>query len=188
MPAITDVSETLDVITKTPGETIVRGPDGWVPAQAPGPSLAANWTVIHDETLSSPRSSIDVTGLGAWNEFLLFAQSFTASSTGVRFAQVSTDNGATWHTNSGDYEAFQDTGVRLPRSGFSFHGGATTAARGGIVRLTGNQTPMPLNGETGESNRMMVSFVASEAPISGIRFRNSVFTNIDNGRFILAAR
>lgn len=188
MPAYYDVSETLDVITNTPGETIVRGVDGWEPVASPGPQLATRWNVLQDVTIAAATPSVIATNAGPWNEFLILALGVTASVTGLRSVNLSTDNGASFYTTPGNYLLITDTGTSSASGGANLHNTNATAARYGMMHITGNNSgapPILACVNTGSQPRL---FVASPLPINAIRVNNNLGGNLTGGRVVILGR
>ena len=89
-------------------------------------TLAATWSHAVSGDTAFP---IQFTGLAGANDIQIIADAITASVSGSRQLQVSTTNGSSYSTTSGDYVEVSATGVRTNRG--SFCGGFTdsTAAR-----------------------------------------------------------
>ena len=158
--------------TGTPGiTTFLRGDGAWaVPSGGGGGStwaLAASWTHSVDV------ANVDFTGLGGLGDILAIVRGITQSASGAAILHVSTDNGSSFYTTSGDYLAINETsGSAVNSIGCGFWVTNTTAARYGAIQILGaNVTGAPrLILGYGQNNSPQRLFVADNAnPINAIR-------------------
>src|SRR3546814_1368929 len=83
--------------------------------------------------LSSDVCSSDLT------DFLLICRNIATSASTQLTARVSTDNGVSYYAASGDYKTLTaGTGVENNSGGLSITFTASTAARSGVTRISGN--------------------------------------------------
>lgn len=113
--------------------------------------LAASWV------WSSNVSAVNFTGLAGASEILVFAYGVAVSVSGAATVQVSTNNGSSYYSTSGDYLAIDAAGTAVNTIGASLYGTNSTAARYGQVLLHNPDTPgVP---------KMMNSFLPSTTPL-----------------------
>ena len=96
------------------------------PAADPPP-----WALVGSWTYSTPVATVPFTGLAAYSEIRVLLRNVTLSLAGVAGVQVSTDNGATWFTASGDYRMSNGNGVEANNTAIPFNTATTAAARSG---------------------------------------------------------
>lgn len=114
------------------------GEDGWtVPASTSGGG--GGWTLIATTTAAGA-GNYDFTSLGNYGAILVVTRSITKSASGVTQLLVSTDNGSTFLTTSGDYLALAAAGTTTNDTAMDFHATASTAARSGRIIIWGFNT------------------------------------------------
>lgn len=118
-----------DVLTYQSGS-----PTGWVNSASGG---GGAWSLVDSWTHSGDVANVDFTGLSGYTAIMVVVRLITASASGFRTLQVSTDNGSTFYTSSGDYKAWPDNGTESDQAGITFHSSATTAARSGVYVIHG---------------------------------------------------
>lgn len=118
----------------------MHGEDG-EPFFVPGPRGATGatgaggpWAFITSQAVAGA-ASYAFTGLAAYSEILVLIDSVTRSSAVITALQVSTDNGATYLTTSGDYVAVDTAGVETNATSAAFHSTGATAARSGRLQI-----------------------------------------------------
>lgn len=142
------------------------GVGGWTLAGIASPAAAAN---------------ADFPDLGAYDEILVVARNLTASITGVRAIQVSTDNGATFDTNAANYRLVAATGVEgAPATpAIAYHSTNATAARTLIARMTTKGDVKAAKGLSGGDQDII--YVGSVLDINAIRILNHAGGTISGG-------
>lgn len=88
-------------------------------------------------TYSSDVAAVDFTGLSGYSEILVQVVEVTLSVSGLRLVRVSSDNGATFLSTSGDYQSTVSAGTSSAATGIGVHETSATAARSGLARLWG---------------------------------------------------
>lgn len=96
----------------------------WV---TPSSSGQGPWTSVASGTFSG--SVVSVTGLAAYNEIMIVLNAATLSSSGIRIVTVSTNNGSSYFTSSGNYIHVNADGTTASRSNIEMHTTATTSGR-----------------------------------------------------------
>lgn len=152
-----------------------------------GLSGLSAWGVIDDYTIPSAVVS-RVVDVSAYDEIFVQFIDVTASASSQRGVQVSVDGGATYYTTSGDYTAYDNTGVGAGVQQFNAHSTGSTAARGGGVWVIGLRGTGPkvarVNASSGSS-----LFVASNNAVTHIRaVTNAGVSTMNAGRIITQAR
>lgn len=91
--------------------------------------VGSDWKLVGSNSPSAV-ANVDFTNLGGYNELLVIARALTASVSGVRCMQVSTDNGSTFDTTAANYQIISTAGVEANSAAFmAYHATASTAAR-----------------------------------------------------------
>lgn len=145
------------------------------------------WEVASDVTISSPVASV-VVDVQAYSEIEILIQNVTASASGSRSIQVSTDGGVTWWTTSGNYTWYNFSGVLTNNVCFSVHGISTSDARGGVARITNlRDASAPKVWQTpNNSDHGAGLFVGSNDPITHVRILNVPTGNLTGGRVVVS--
>lgn len=145
------------------------------------------WTLAatHDFG-ATPQATFDVTGLAGVSDILIIGMALTAAASGFRTVHLSTDNGSTFYTTSGDYLAGSNAGTTSNVSGLALHATASAAARTGILMVSGcNVLNAPKPAYLSTQNADVASpryFVADNAnDVNAIRIGNSGAGNITGG-------
>lgn len=101
----------------------------------PSVSGGGAWTFIGT---SAPvaGSNVDFTNLSGYNEILAICRLITADASAIRYLSVSTDNGGTFLTSSGDYINVDVSGVEANDVSIAFHGTPTASARTGWIIIS----------------------------------------------------
>lgn len=94
------------------------------------------WIFIGQQTAAGA-ANYDFTNLSQYSEILVLTDGITRSAAVVTALQVSTDNGATFLTTSGDYVAVSTAGVETNATSIAFFTTGTTSARSGEVIIRG---------------------------------------------------
>lgn len=135
----------------------------------------SSWTLIEERVISSAVANEDFTGLGDYNEILVFGRLLTASESTGRLVRVSTDGGTSYFSTSGDYVSIVVAqGAELAASAIGYNGQNTTAARDVYCLIGPNIAGVPKYGvnRTQQIDRL---FVANTDVINAIR------VNTDSG-------
>lgn len=113
--------------------------------------LAASWV------WSTNVTEVNFTGFAGSSEILVVAYGVAVSVLGAAMIQVSTNNGSSHYTTSGDYLAIDSAGTAVNTIGATLWGTNTTSARYGQVLMHNPDIPgVP---------KMMNSFLPSTTPL-----------------------
>lgn len=156
------------------------------PPTIPGES---SWTQVGSVTASG--ATVDFTGLTGYSEFLVFHRGTTLDGAGQRILQVSSDNGANWEDDVGDYDLIAETGVETQAGSVTIlHSTGSGSARDCCIHLVCcNLTtpPKPMEGRTKVLAQISASYtVGSE--INAIRNLISGASNYTGGTIKVYAR
>ena len=98
-------------------------------------SPGAGWSLIASFT-STSGSNHDFTGLAGYNEILVTFENVTTAASSLLQILVSTDNGGTFKSASGDYIQMPDTMIVTNATSISCHNSSTANARSGGMLIT----------------------------------------------------
>lgn len=107
---------------------------------------ATAWSVISTGLLLLATQTVagaanyDFTDLSGYGEIVVVARGVTKSASGILNLLVSTDNGSTFLTASGDYLDVAAAGTVSNNTAMDFHATATTALRSGRITIWGFNT------------------------------------------------
>jgi hypothetical protein len=119
-------------------------------------------------------ANVDFTNLDGFNELMVILRGLTASASGFRVLQASTDNGATFRSTSGDYVLLNAQGTESNTTGVAVQSNPLSTAVTGIIHIPNaglagvpkEMTPLNALGGTGTFNAL---FVQSTNPINALR-------------------
>lgn len=179
-------SEALDTLTQTPGQSIIRGPNGWI-EYTPATEGANVWQVLADVTLSGSVANWTSATFAGFSEVQLLLITITAAANGNRALQVSQDGGATWLSAAASYVRIEAAGTTVNGDALNLHDTASAGARTAFAALT--------LAPTGPGTNVMLPARAAVAYISGltgmvnrVRIINRPSGNLTGGRIIMLAR
>lgn len=98
------------------------------------------WALVNSWTYSVDVAQVDFTGLSGYSEILVSIVAVTLSVSGLRLVRVSTDNGATFLSTSGDYVGQSSAGADSALTSMGAQDTAGTTARSGQVLIRGFNT------------------------------------------------
>jgi len=163
-----EVSEALDTITQTVGQTLIRTAEGWE-GQTP-PTFGA-WEFV--QTIAITGSPSEVTF--AWPDDALFLRVIYDGITGVgnvnRRAQVSTDNGASYANGATQYRQLYNNNAFLSLSYLLIHGDTTSAARSAVHEYEQWQSDKPFTQANSVGN-VYGEVLSLGAPVNRMRIYN----------------
>lgn len=99
--------------------------------------LDGQWQEIGTFTYASNVTQVQFTGLAGFSDVMVIARAITTGSSGARFIQVSSDNGSSYYSASGDYVQIATTGVETAGTGLSCIDTASASARSFVCRIHG---------------------------------------------------
>lgn len=169
--------------------------DGRITAAADGTWALAGtgWAITgtYDQAVDGNQANVSFVGLAGKTEIMIILAATTLSISGQEQVQVSTDNGSTWFTTSGDYVSLDSAGASTNVPGARIVDTAHTAARRGSIiilgaNITGPPKVMDIQGRG--SNGKLAHFIASGSPINAVRVNGSGGGNINGGKIFCLAR
>ncbi len=132
------------------------------------------WTLISATTISSPVANFDVNGLAGYTDIWVYGSLLTTSLSGVRRLFVSTDNGTTFFTTSGDYQSVVSDGTLTNVTNFAEHTTSATVARNLDAVIRGaNVLGAPKICEFSGSITRRIFIADNANDINAIRINNS---------------
>lgn len=140
-----------------------------------------SWSLVgsHDFT-GTPQATYSVNNLSG-QDILVIMDAVGAANSGIRFLEVSVDNGSTWLSASGDYVNVPVNGVANNQTNIALHGTASTVAKTGGVLITA----AALNGvpkfTQNISNNDAYLVRGSLSPINAVRLSTSGAGNMTSG-------
>lgn len=185
---VLDVSASLDAISQIPGTILIRDTDRWRAIPLPDPPTGAAWQELSDVTITTATANLD-TSVAGKVDVQIEIYDVVLSASGQRIVELSTDNGATYWTASGNYQQILENGTLVAQSAIIVHGTANAAARSGLVGLTDiNNSDAPKYADRPNvSNGGLVRFQATNDPITNVRVRGTA-GNMTAGRVRVIGR
>lgn len=165
---LTYVLEQIEAELPEMGPQGVQGPKGDTGAAGAGGA----WTFIATNNIAAPTANLDYIDLDPYNEILVIIRNITASSSGTRQLLVSTDNGATFLTTSGDYRTISQAGVESNNTAIGFHlTPATTVKSGWAIISNFNVATYPKIVDPVLINEKI--FIPTTSALNAVRVLNS---------------
>lgn len=93
------------------------------------------WGLIAEWIFTINVPQVDFTDLDHYSELLILSQAVTKSVSGVLSLRVSSDNGSSFYSASGDYATISTAGARTNTTSISMHTTNATAARDSICHI-----------------------------------------------------
>jgi hypothetical protein len=143
-------------------------------------------TGVYDFAVDGAKANIDFTGLGSYNELLIIARGLVGSS-GVRQLRVSTDNGVSFYSTSGDYVFIDVTGIEASTTVLAAHSTNSLGPRSMIAHII-NTKGAAKHCVTNTASGQQSLFVASASDINAVRVFNSAAGNFTAGTVRVYAR
>lgn len=197
-----DFLSDVDTTTTPPtnGQALVwnAGSSLWVPATVSGGGGGGSDFTLVDQTgnpitsgatwtYSAPIVNVDITGLGAYSDFIVVGRGIACTANGRRVVLCSVDNGATFYSTNGDYIYVDTAGVETAAADVGGHNTFATAARSFIVHMHGFGVAGGPKAATSNIAQYRM-FVASPNPVNALRVYNNVAGNLTSGNVYVFAR
>lgn len=151
-------------------------------------AAGSSWALVSSTTISTPVAQVDVIGLAAYSDLLIIGQDITTSSTGIRQIFLSTNNGVSFYTTSGDYVGISADGTANAVTQAAAHTTNSTATRTLVATINGTNIANAPKMVTHSGSTAPRLFVADNANnVDAIRF-NSSAGNLTGGAIYVFAR
>lgn len=105
--------------------------------------LSLAWELANSWTFSANVANVDFTGLADYTELLVLQRLVICSTSGRVSYRVSSDNGATFLSTSGDYQFIAQAGTETADTGLKIHSTDSTSARSGVFSIVGWKLAAP---------------------------------------------
>lgn len=203
-PSYKDDTGTVHTLVGTPGATGATGPMGPAgvlflepdqgedimpipgPPGANGSSGGGSWSLIENRVLSASAEE-DFINLSGYSEIQVWCVAVVKAVSGTLNLRVSTDNGSTFLTASGDYQTISGLGVATNVNTMPLHATNATAARTCRGQLYGfNTASAPKWGFTSASNTEV--FLPGTTALNAIRIFNPAGGNLTAGNIYVFGR
>lgn len=136
-----------------------------------GYELITEW----DHAIHGTVAGVTSANLDDFTDIMVIGRNVTTSASTWRTIQVSTDDGVSFFTTSGDYKSISAAGVESNETGLYPHGTATTAARSFFCFMPGINLDSPLKPcDTPTRGVDSTIFVASSLPINRVKVNGAV--------------
>ena len=107
------------------------------------PRTFGQWAVAASWTFSTNVTEVDFTGLSAYSELTLMFRAITLSNSTIIRLVVSSDNGSTWKTSSGEYSYIDNSGIATNDVAIYPYNTGHTAARSPIASIAAWNLAVP---------------------------------------------
>lgn len=162
-----------------------EGPPG--PPGPPGSAASAAWSLIEARPCSATADE-DFINLSAYNEIFVIADAVTKATSGVLNLRVSTDNGSTFLSASGDYATVPSTGIETNTTSLNMHTTNTTLARTSYAHIWPfNNGSSPKFGQSAPSG-VSFTFIPTTTALNAIRIFGSGGGNLTGGTIYVFGR
>lgn len=158
------------------------------PALFLGDGIEMTW-ILHDtwdHAVAGDSASADFVGLAGAQDILILADDVTKSVSGILNLHLSTDNGSTYRSTSGDYEKVAEDGqVAAATMAASLHITNATAARSGsaLVKTANvNGAPKEIEASSKAGDSRVSRFVQSTSPVNACQVVPDGGGNLTGGK------
>lgn len=171
------------------GTTTFLRADGSFAVPPGGVGGGGGWALVDSWTHSSDIANKDFPNLSGYSEILVHIVSVTLSVSGVRRIVVSTDNGSTWLTTSGDYISGDGTGGMTNQANILTHVTNATAARSAQTTFIGFNSAVankPYRRDTRDA--AITGHIVTSTALNAIRVDGSAGGNLTGGSIYIWGR
>lgn len=146
----------------------------------------AGFRVVATWTFSEAVATVPFVGLVGFDEFIVDTRAIQRAGSSRTTLQASIDNGSNYLTSSGSYENITASGVESALTDMVFHSTDTTAARGGQIWISCNQSGnYKMATRVGDGVRYRI---VTNSPINALRLLTTDAGNITAGSAVVYAR
>jgi hypothetical protein len=159
-----------------------------------GGTASTTWSLAGSWTYSVNVANVDITGLAGARDILIIGRGIVLAVSGTPIIRVSTNNGSTFFSTSGNYVAVSSVGVESNSAGIALNdSNGTTASSGAVLIQAANVlgAPRPLTnlGSPTASSAILRLFVGDTAnDIDAIRLIPGSGGNITAGSLYVFKR
>lgn len=147
-----------------------------------GGGLGGVWSRVATWTHSGDVTEVDFPNLSGYSEILVSVVAVTLSVSGLRQVRVSTDNGSTFLSTSGDYMSTASSGVDTAQAALGVHAtSSTTAASGQLVIRGFNVAVANKPFERNTRNDLTTGYIPTASALNAIRIIPSGGGNLTGG-------
>ena len=145
------------------------------------------WTLVNSWTYSSPVANVDFTGLN-YSDVRVLVRGVTVSASGQRALRVSTNNGSSYLTTSGDYVAVAAAGTETNDVSMTLHATGSTAARSAEIEICGFNLTSPKLAQLLTRTDFRTVIIPTASALNAIRVLDSGGGNLTAGNIYVYAR
>lgn len=153
-------------------------PDGTLTLEARQWIDSRGWKAVETRVVEAAVPYIDFTALGDYDELIVRVRGLAIDTVGTRNVRLSTDNGASWLDQSGDYANIVSAGTEAAAMSMPVQSEATIEPRSGAMMIFGLRSGAPM---AYVPNRPATVFIETEQPINGVRVYPGSGGNITAG-------
>jgi hypothetical protein len=179
-----------DVLTSAGGEP------KWLPLPGSGVTAGATWSLLDQNghaitsgttwTHSVNQPTVDVIGLGGYNEIMAVFKNVTCASAQGRSFVLGDTNGASWYQASGDYSTYGADGVLAAQANVGGLSVTSALARSGGIHI--QQWNKPILKQTFSFNSFNYGFFNQTVALNALRLRNGGSANWTGGSLYVFGR
>lgn len=147
--------------------------------------LSDGWALVSTWTYASDVAQVDFTDL-AYDEVRVVARSVTKQTTGTLNVRVSTNNGSSYKTASGDYYSIAADGQETALTGVPMHDTNATLLRSGSAILSGLRGSSQKQARA--ENRNIFNTIETTSVVNALRVYPSGGGNITGGTITVFGR
>ena len=155
------------------------------------PGGGSAWVLADSNTSISGVNHVDFINLSAYSEIMVFYRQVTFGSADQCSVRVSSDNGSTFYSTSGDYVLLPATGAESNNTGIFPQSAAATAARSGVVGIeqfniaTYHIARTPLRNDASSS---AVTYISQIVALNAVRVYSFSANNFTGGAIYVFGR
>lgn len=147
--------------------------------------VSSGWDLIAAQATDGTQSQYDFINLASFSDILVIAVAITKSASQTLDLIVSTDNGSTFLTASGDYQSISSTGVITNLTAIQLHATASALSRTGLGIIYN------FNGNTPKWCHLITTpsfLVPTTTPLNAIRVKSSGGATLNVGTIYVLGR